>query len=157
VAWKIVVVLTMVITATIVLLAVGNLFDPTSNLFAFVSAGVGTTFGPHMVLLSLIALFIGAAGFRIGPRRLCIVATLVAAVALLASTMITALIVGAVDAAGGAANPASGLWLSSMTGSSPDMGEIYTTADGQPLHASVYKIASPSRVSPGVFRRSHLG
>ncbi len=148
IAWIIVVVFTLLIAAMIVLLIVGNLVDPTSNILTFASAGVGTTFGPHLVLLSLIALLIGVVGLRSGPRRLCTVATGVAAVALLASTMLTAQIVQAVDAAGGSANPVSGLWLSSMAGTSPDVREIYTTADGQPLHALVYKSASSNGTAP---------
>ncbi|HEV2659668.1 MAG TPA: hypothetical protein VGU68_03665, partial [Ktedonobacteraceae bacterium] len=105
--WVIVVVVTLVIAATIVLLVVGNLVDPASNILTFVSAGVGTTFGPHLVLLSLIALLIGVVGLRSGPRRLGTATLAVAAVALLASTLVTAQIVQAVDAAGGSANPVS--------------------------------------------------
>jgi hypothetical protein len=62
--------------------------------------------------------------------------------------MLTAQIVQAVDAAGGSANPVSGLWLSSMTGAPPDVREIYTTADGQALHALVYKPAFSNRSAP---------
>ncbi|HTK11430.1 MAG TPA: hypothetical protein VL485_29940, partial [Ktedonobacteraceae bacterium] len=118
VVWNILAILALVIAIIIVLIVIGNFIDPASNLFAFVSAGLGTTYGPHMVLLSVIALIIGAIGFRIGPRRLGKVLMLVALVALVGSTIITKQIVGAIDAAGGSVNPVSALWLSSMSGSS---------------------------------------
>ena len=86
--WVIVVVLALVIATTIVLLVLGNLVNPTSNIFTFVSAGVGTTFGPHLVLLSLIALLISVVGLKIGPQRLCTVTTVVTTVAFLASIVV---------------------------------------------------------------------
>ncbi len=146
--WVILVVLALVIAATVVLLVVGNLVNPTSNIFTFVSAGVGTTFGPHLVLLSLIALLIGVVGLKSGPQRLCKVTMVVATVAFLSSMVITVQIVQAVDIAGGSANPISGLWLSSMDGAYPNVYETYTTVAGQSLHALVYKPTSSNGSAP---------
>jgi hypothetical protein len=97
------------IAAAIVLLVLGNLVNPMSNILTFASAGVGTTFGPHLFLLSLVALLIGVVGLKSGPQRLCIVTTVVATVAFLASMVVKGQIVQTVDAAGGSANPISGL------------------------------------------------
>lgn len=61
-------VLTLVIATAIVLLVTGNLFDPGSNLYPLVSAGVFTTLGPHLILLSVIALLISALGLWSGDQ-----------------------------------------------------------------------------------------
>jgi acetyl esterase len=157
VVWNILAILALVIAIIIVLIVIGNFIDPASNLFAFVSAGLGTTYGPHMVLLSVIALIIGAIGFRIRPRRLDKVLMLVALVALVGSTIITKQIVGAIDAAGGSVNPVSALWLSSMSGSSADMTETYTTVDGQSLQAVIYKPTSSSPSPAPIIMYIHGG
>jgi acetyl esterase len=158
--WRILTICTLVIASTIVLVVIGNLLDPTSNILTFVSAGVGTTFGPHLVLLSLVALLLAGAGLRHRVRQpdvrpgvgsgvgLGLVTTLIACMALLGSTLLTTEIVWAIDADGGSANPVTGLWLSPMAGASTDARMTYTVADGQALHALIYKPAPSSHVAP---------
>ncbi len=149
VIWHIAVVLCLVITGLTVLMAIGVLFDPTSNIVTYGSSNFWPVVGPHLVLLSLVALVVGLAGLRRRPRRLATITSIVAATALLASMVITGQILGAVAAAGGSANPITGLWLSSTT-PPPDARETYTTADGQPLQALIWRSVSDGSTAPGI-------
>jgi len=113
--------------------------DPTRSMHAAVSSAVWTTVGPHLVVLSLVALMLGVAGHRRRQGRLAALAVAVASAAVLGSTAITTRIVQAASAAGGSANPVYGLWLGSMHATGPDETVTFTTVNGQALHAAVYR------------------
>jgi len=149
VAWYVALVIAMIFTLSTLVLFAASLLDPTSNLFTWLSLEMWTTFGPHLVLLSAIAVFVGVLGLRRkGPRRLSMVGTVVAVVALIISSAIVAQIVVAVSAGGGSANPVSGLWLYSMTDYTPDGIATYQVANGQALHAYIYTPPSSNRSAP---------
>jgi acetyl esterase/lipase len=106
------------------------------------------TIGPHLVLFSLLGLLVALAGLRFGPRMLSGLTTVVTISALLVSAAITAHIMQAIFAAGGSANPVTGLWLTSFSTSAADAQQTYTTADGQPLQAVIYRPADASHDMP---------
>jgi acetyl esterase/lipase len=140
----------MIFTILTLVLFGASLLDPTSNLLTWASLEMWATFGPHLVLVSAIALFVGILGlWRHGPRRLFIIGTVVAVIALIISSVIVAQIVVAVSAGGGSSNPVSGLWLYSLSGYSPDAVATYTVVDGEALHAYIYE-PSPSSNSSSV-------
>jgi acetyl esterase len=149
--------LSLLATGSTVLLAVGTFFDPALNRYTMRSSLVWAAIGPHLVLLSLVALAFAFVGIRRGPRRMAEVVAAVAVIASIASTFITAQIVWAIHAAGGDANPISALFISSIAAARPDLRETYTTVEGQPLQASVYRPARAngagvdSRAAPVVF------
>jgi len=146
--WRGAVVLALVMASASLLLVVGALRDPAGSLHGMMSAAVWTTFGPHLVLLSFVALVLGAAGHRRGHGRSAALAVAVALVALLGSTTIVSRIVLAASAAGGSANPISGLWLKSMKATGPDETVTFTTVNGQALRAAIYKPLQPDRRAP---------
>jgi acetyl esterase/lipase len=146
--WLAALALALLVAALTVLLAVGALRDPTRSLHGLMSTAIWTTFGPHLVLLSVVALMLGAAGYRRGKGRLAVTVTVLGIVALLGSTAIVARIVSATSAAGGSANPMDGLWLRSMTAARPDETVTFTTVDGVALRAAVFKPLQPYRDTP---------
>jgi acetyl esterase len=146
--WSLALLLMLGITALTVLLAAGALFDPASSLYTRISTSIWTTFGPHLVLLSLLALVTGLVSLRRGPRFLSSVTAIVALGALLASAGITARILQAVYAAGGAADPVSGLVFASTSAAAADARETYTTAGRQALQALIYRPAATGHAAP---------
>jgi len=157
-AWYAALGTTMIFTTLTLVLFVASLFDPASNLFTWLSLLMWTTFGPHLVLLSAIALFVGILGLRREcPRRLSMIGTVVAVIALIISSAIVVQVVVAVSAGGGSANPVSGLWLYSMTDYSPDAVATYNVVGGQALHAYIYTPPSPDSHDAPVIMYIHGG
>jgi acetyl esterase/lipase len=140
--------LALLVASITVLLAIGALRDPTGSLHGMVSSAIWTTFGPHLVLLSVVALWLGAAGYRRNGGHLAVTVLTIAIVAVLGSTAIVTRIVSAASAAGGSANPIDGLWLQSMTAARPDETVTFATVNGQALRAAVFKPPKPYRNAP---------
>lgn len=128
--------------ATVVALALGALRDPTESVHGMLGSALWTTVGPHLVLLSGLALGVCMVARRRGPRRLSVLAGVVAAFALVASVGISARIILAVRAAGGTASPVTGLWLGSMTAASPNATVTLAHVGTRALQAAVF---TPSR------------
>lgn len=121
------------------LLAGGALREPTRSLHGMLGSALWTTLGPHLVLVSLVALGVSLYACRGGFRRLALLALTLATGASLGSVVITGRIVAATSAAGGHANPLSGLLLRSMMAGGPD--EVVTVAvvEGRALRAAIYR------------------
>jgi acetyl esterase/lipase len=130
------------------LLVLGALRDPTASMHGMLSSAVWTTFGPHFVVLSAVALALCVAGFRRGPKSLAALAAMVTIAAASGSTIITARILLAATAAGGSVNAVSGLWLKSMHATGPDEMVAFTTVDSQALHAAIYRPKPSNRAAP---------
>lgn len=131
-----------------VLLASGAMRDPTGSVHGMLGSALWTTLGPHLVLLSLLALAFAACAWRGGARLLAAVALLLAGGASIASLAITARIVAATVAAGGTASPLVGLFLRSMTGEGPDQTVTVATPNGTVLRAAIYRPADREGSAP---------
>ena len=129
----------ILLAAIPLVLMVGALRDPTQSLHGMLGSALWTTFGPHFVLLSLLALGIGIYAFQRAPRRLAILALTLASCATLGSVFITWQIVSATRVAGGAVSPLAGLFLQPMTAGGPDETVTVATVDGRPLRAAIYR------------------
>jgi acetyl esterase/lipase len=138
VAWHIVLGVGLLVGLFTVALGLGALLPPAANRFTMASSSFWTAQAPRAVVAALATLLAAGFGLMRGPRRLSRVVLVAAAVALLFSGFITARIVGAASAAGGSANPLSGLVFTS-TDSAPDTRETYAVAGGQALSAVVYR------------------
>mgnify|MGYP006172347773 CR=1 FL=1 len=90
----------ILLAAIPLVLVVGALRDPTESLHGMLGSALWTTFGPHFVLLSLLALGIGIYAFQRAPGRLAILALTLASCATLGSVFITWQIVSATRVAG---------------------------------------------------------
>jgi acetyl esterase/lipase len=133
--------------ANIVLVA-GALLDPTSGFVAMIGALVWTTWGPHLVLIALASLIASAAAMRWGARAVGGAGLAISAAALAGSVYIVATIIQAVRAAGGVADPLTGLALGPMTEPQPDAVEIVTTVEGKTLTAAIFRPSSVASAAP---------
>ena len=136
--WYAVLAITFVTCVLAVVVEAAVFGDPRLNRLAMMSANLWPVAAPHVVLLSLACVVLGVLGARRGPRGFGLLTAVVAAVSLAASTTFTVQIVHAVDRAGGSANPVAALALGPMTGR-PDRREVFTTAQGRPMHAVIYQ------------------
>lgn len=129
-------------------LAVGALCDPTSSLHGMLGSALWTTAGPHLLLLSLLALGLAVYAFRRAPRYLAVPALMLATCASTGSAYITMGIVAATSAAGGSINPVSSLFLHSMVAGGPDETATFTVPGGRPLQAAVYRPPESEAAAP---------
>jgi acetyl esterase/lipase len=131
--------LAAIIGAFVVLaLAVGAAFDPTGSYYALMSSSLWTTFGPHFVVLALLATLLGVAAWLWGPLWVGRVTTAFSALSLLGAIYIVGSIAAAAASAGGLINPIAGLLLRKMSEPPPDRTETVTTVDGQKLKTAIY-------------------
>ncbi len=128
------------ITAAILILAlaVGAGLDPTRSYFATVSSSLWTTFGPHFVVVTLLAALVGAFALYRGALRLGGIATFISAFSFLGAIYIVGSIMAAAATAGGSVNAFTGLLLAKMSEPPPDLTQTVTTVDGQELKAAIY-------------------
>jgi acetyl esterase len=138
--------ISLLASCVIVFLALGTFLNPATNIYTMRSSLVWAPIGPHLVVLSLLALAFALPGLRRGPRRVARAAVVVAAMASVASTFITARIAYAIYGAGGSVNLFLALLVSSVAVGPPDLRETYTSAEGQPLEALIYR---PARAGVG--------
>ena len=136
-----------VIGFLIVSLAVGASVASHSSLFAMEAAAMWTTFGPHLTLAALAIVLLGAWGWHRRPQRLSRVVSVIGAVALAASGLVTTQIVVAAWGAGGQVNPISALGLSSMNAPA-DASVTYQVIGGQSLSAVIYRPKGPVGAAP---------
>jgi len=144
-------VLAILLAALPLLLAIGALRDPTASLHGMLGSALWTTLGPHFLLLSLLALGLSIYAWRVGPRRLALIALTIATSASLGSVLIIGQIVTATQAAGGKVNPFTGLFLSSMLVTGPDETVTVATVEGRPLKAAIYRPAHSTGAAPVLF------
>ncbi|MBD3667647.1 MAG: alpha/beta hydrolase, partial [Kangiella sp.] len=143
----------LIIALPVLVFIAGSMRDPTLSLHAVAGSMLWATFGPHLVLLSFVALILSLGGFRHeGSRRakgrFARLTLILSIIAFLGSTYITVRILASVFAAGGAANPVSGLLLKSMNAGGPDESVVFRTIDSQALSAAIYKPASNNQRVP---------
>jgi acetyl esterase/lipase len=103
---------------------------------------------PHVVAASGLALLIGLAQRRKRPGRLARSTTATAAVALIASSVLTVRVMWAARAAGGSVNPIAALAVSSSRRSPPDGREIYENLEVGPLEAWIWRPARGTTPAP---------
>ena len=144
----VVVVTAFLLAAIPLVLVIGALRDPTKSLHGMLGSALWTTLGPHFVLLSLLALGLGLYAFRRRPRKITVLALVLAGCASIGSGFITGTIVAATNMAGGKINLLSSLFLQSMTTSGPDKSVTVATIDGRPLQAAIYRPARPQGPAP---------
>ena len=138
----------LLIASAALFLVSGALRDPTRSPHGMLGSALWTTFGPHLVLLSLVALLLGLIVHFRRPGTLAWLVMTTGAVALLGSSYITARVISAVTDAGGSANPIEGLWLKPMQAAGPDVTETFRTVNGQALRAAVYEPTQSKRDRP---------
>ncbi len=149
--------LVALVVALIVLgLAIGAALDPASSAYANLSSAVWTTFGPHFVVAALVAVLLALLCRVWGPRLFGSISAFASVAAVLATGYIVVRIMMAVFAAGGSANPLSGLLLGPMTEPPPDRTETMATVDGKPLQATIYLPTQAAARAP-VFAYIHGG
>lgn len=139
------------IAALPLVLVIGAFRDPTRSLHGMLGSALWTTVGPHLWLLSLLALGLGIHALRSAPRWLAAFALLLASGASIGSTFIVGQIFSATSAAGGAINPVSSLFLQSMTAGGPDETITVATVEGRPLQAAIYRPAHSGGAAPIIF------
>ena len=144
----VVVVTAFLLAAIPLVLVIGALRDPTKSLHGMLGSALWTTLGPHFVLLSLLALGLGLYAFRRRPRKIIVLALVLAGCASIGSGFITGTIVAATNMAGGKINLLSSLFLQSMTTGGPDESVTVATNDGRPLQAAIYRPARPRGAAP---------
>jgi hypothetical protein len=127
--------------------AAGSLLDPASSIYAMWSSFAWPLLGPQLTVLTLVCLLVAVVAARRGPRILGWTSLCVAAIALLSSAVITGRIIAATSAAGGSANPFSGLWLHTLN-AKPDSTITFEEVDGQKLSAVVYKPSGSTALAP---------
>ena len=138
----------ILLAAIPLVLVVGALRDPTKSLHGMLGSALWTTLGPHLVLLSLLALGLSIYTVRLTPGQLAVTALVLAGCASIGSVFITERIVTATRAAGGTINPLSSLFLRSMTASGPDETVTFATVDGRPLQAAIYRPRLSDNLAP---------
>lgn len=144
--WPWLMILAILTGSATALLVLGALLEPGSNRLALLGSVVWPLAGPHLVLISLLALLLAAAGLGRRPGKLAIVAASVSFVAFAGAVIVTSQIVWAIHMANGSVNLLRALWLSSMTAAESDVTETYATKDGRELQASLFL---PRRSDPG--------
>jgi acetyl esterase len=127
--------------------AVGSLLEPASSIYAMWSSFAWPLIGPHLTVVTLVCVLVAVIAVRRGPRILGWTSLCVAAIALLSSAVITGRIIAATSAAGGSANPLSGLWLQTLN-AKPDSTVTFEEVDGQKLSAVVYQPSDRNASAP---------
>jgi acetyl esterase len=127
--------------------AAGSLLEPASSIYAMWSSFAWPLLGPHLTVLTLVCMLVAVVAARRGPRILGWTSLCVAAIALLSSAVITGRILAATSAAGGSANPFSGLLLHTLN-AKPDSTVTFEEVDGQKLSAVVYKPSDSDAPAP---------
>jgi acetyl esterase len=127
--------------------AAGSLLEPASSIYAMWSSFAWPLIGPHLTVLTLVCVLVAVVAARRGPRMLAWTSLCVAAIALLSSAVITGRIIAATSAAGGSANPFTGLLLQSLD-AEPDGTFTFEEVDGQKLSAVVYKPSDSNAPAP---------
>lgn len=126
----------------------GGLRDPTKSLHGMLGSAPWTTVGPHLLLMSLIALGLSVYAFRCASRQLAILVLILVSCATIGSASITGRIIAATNLAGGTINPLSSLFLRSMAADGPDETVTVATIDGRPLQAAIYRPPPSSDTAP---------
>lgn len=140
--------LSILIAAPALLLALGASLDPTSSSFAMIGAMLWATFGPHLVLAALFAATLALGSRWLGARRTGGVALCLAGLAVLVSGFIVFRIVSATASAGGTIDLAASLALGSMVEPEPDLVETVTTVEGQDLRAAIFRPVESDGLAP---------
>jgi len=128
-----------VLGGLVVLLAAGNLVPAATNIVTLGGTMAWASFGPHLVIVSVVAALLCIPLWRVRRRPVLRgVASGLVAIALVASTAITASLVNAATANGGSVDLARSL---SMTNPAVTPTEIttYVTVDGEPQEARIYE------------------
>ena len=94
--------------------AAGSLLDPASSIYAIWSSFAWPLIGPQLTVLMLVCLLVAVLAVRRGPRILGWTSLCVAAIAFAVQRSVTGRIIAATSAAGGSANPFSGLLLRTL-------------------------------------------
>ena len=128
-----------IIGGVITYLALGNVIPGGGSLLTLAPAHVWAHYGPQIVLASVAAVLLCIPLWRAGRRRvLRSVAVGLAAVALIASTTITGMIVQSAYAAGGSIDLVRAVTMSTST-EGPDDVTSYVTVDGEAQQARIYE------------------
>ncbi|MCH8537624.1 MAG: alpha/beta hydrolase [Alkalimonas sp.] len=146
--WRIVAVVSIMVTACILLLIAGAMRDPTRSMHGMIGSAIWTTFGPHLFMFGFLCIVLSILSYRCGARRLSAIALPLAVVACAGSAFITFSIVSATYSAGGAANPISGLWLRPMEGDGPDHEIVFSEVNGQELRVAIYRAKQTGGEAP---------
>ncbi|MBF9031351.1 alpha/beta hydrolase fold domain-containing protein [Rhodobacterales bacterium HKCCE3408] len=129
-------------------LVIGALLDPTGSLFAVLGSMVWATYGPHLLLIALVAALAGLVARGAGLRRLGGLALVLTMPALAGAAVILARITLAALPAGAAIDPLGTLALGSMDAPPPDMIETVETVAGTDLRAAIYRPAGTPGPAP---------
>lgn len=141
-------VLSIVLAAPALVLAVGASLDPTSSSFAMIGAMLWTTYGPHLLLLALIALGLALATLAFGARKTGRVALAVSVLSVFAAGFIVSQIMWSGSSSGGSANLLAAFSLGDMTVPVPDIVETVHSVEGQDLQAAIYRPGNDARDAP---------
>ena len=123
----------------IVLLAAANFFPASLNIVTVAGTYVWASFAPHLLLASVAAALLTIPLWRAKRRPvLRRIASGSAALAVVASTIITASLVNAATTNGGSVDLLQAVTLSTPTGPATEI-TSYVTVDGQALEARIYE------------------
>ncbi|NQX06891.1 alpha/beta hydrolase [Rathayibacter sp. VKM Ac-2856] len=127
----------------VLVLALGNAFPPTANYVTLAAAVVWAWVGPQLVVVSALAVILSVPLWLAGRRKVLRgVASGLAVAALVASTIISGVLVNAGSTLGGSVDLAGAVALSASE-EGPDEVTSYTTVDGEAQEARVYEPEDP--------------
>lgn len=142
------VVTAFLLAAIPLVLVFGALRDPTQSLHGMLGSALWTTIGPHLLLMSLLALGLSVYASGRTLRPLAILVLVLASGASIGSAFINGRILVATYAAGGTINPLSSLFLQPMMAEGPDGFVTVATIDGRPLRAAIYRAQGSGNDAP---------
>ena len=146
--WTLAAVVAAVLAGLVVLLAAGNLVPAATNIVTLGGTMAWASFAPHLVIVSVVAALLCIPLWRARRRPVLRgIASGLVAVALVASTAITASLVNAAMENGGSVNLAQSLATTNPPVTPTEI-TTYITADGQPQQARIYEPAGGPEGAP---------
>lgn len=146
----------LAIAAVVALLVIGAFLDPTASLWGVAGSAVWAPFGPFLLLAVLLALAIGLAARRYGPRRLGMAVLVLAIPALLGSAYILGRIASAAIAAGATVDLPATLMPARMDAPAPDVVQRFRRVGPTDLQAAIY-LPPPSTAPSPILAYIHGG
>ena len=132
-------VIASILGGLVVLLAAGNLLPAATNIVTLGATMAWASFAPHLVILSVIAALL-CIPLWTAKRRSVLggIASGLVAIALIASTVITATLVNTAPANGGSVDLARSLWITNSP-EAPTEITSYLAGDGTPQEVRIYE------------------
>ena len=148
--WFAVVLTALVLAAAVIAVELGAIVPGLGLLSATGSFSL-PILGPVLVVAALSVVGLGLWRRRRGPRRTATAAAAAGTAGAVTGTVVIAIMLSAVSAAGGSVNMFRALVPSSAAAASPNANTVYETVGGQTLSVAIYWPSGPPRAWPTLF------